>query len=80
MGAPHCLTRTLHFGFGAGWLSFLPGGEADFALLGCGNPGSDVGVAMGAGWHKVGTSTNESDLARTSCCYLGRIALQVPMS
>ena len=35
---------------------------------------------MGAGWHRGGTSTSEPDLARTSCCCLGQIAFQVPVS
>ena len=39
-----------------------------------------LGVAIGAGlaWGSIGTS--EPDLARTGCCCLGRIALQVPVS
>ena len=46
----------------------------------CGNPDYNGGVAMGAGQHRGSTGTNEPDLARTSCCCLGRIAIQVPVS
>ena len=53
---------------------------ADGGVGECGNSGSDV---WGCHWHWLGkcrTGTNEPTLARTSCCSIGRIAVQVPMS